>query len=128
MLKTFTPEQLAGIVMQIINETYNSAEAILAAFNTKIKNEVKQLMPQELLPEETNKLMVSTARWVFDNRNLISSEGIIKTLSPALKNESYHPGIEISNYEEYLRELAKTWVGKLIDLHKKRIKAMRKGK
>lgn len=105
-MKTYTSEELAQYAKQFALQKFKDADSIYAKFRSDLNRRMKKAQPTIPLPEELERQARVLAGKAYELLTYFSEEAIDRKLDPRFKNDAWHPGIEINNYDDYFTDFA----------------------
>lgn len=121
-MKTYTKQELALIVKKMINEKFSNPEFLYENLKTNINGKIRANNKQILTPEEYKVKGLKISQSIIEDLNRITVEGLENKISAAVLTKS-SVGIELSEYEDYLFQVAKESIKELINTKYKILKA-----
>lgn len=114
-MKKYTKHELADEVQKRIRQRFGNPEQIKNEFKSNIQRKLQSVDSTKPTEAELENKIIKVAEGVHDQINRISNEMIIGKISRKIKDDNYYTGIDISQYADYLEELAKEFVKALIN-------------
>jgi hypothetical protein len=121
-MKTYTKQELALIVKKVINEKYSNPEFLYENLKTNINGKIRANNKQILTPEEYKVKGLKISQSIIEDLNRITVESLENKISAEVLTKS-SVGIELSEYKDYLFQVAKESVKELINAKYKFLKA-----
>lgn len=120
-MKTYTKHDLALIVKKVIVEKYSNPEFLYEQLKTNINGKIRANNKQVLTTDEYRVKGLKIAESIIEDLNRISIEILESKISPEIITKA-SAGVELSDYKDYLFQVAKESVGGLINAKYKFIK------
>ncbi|MCR8557005.1 hypothetical protein KXD93_05100 [Mucilaginibacter sp. BJC16-A38] len=105
-MKKYTSEELAAYAKAFALQKFNSADEIYDKFKGDLNHRMKRVQLTLPMEDELERQSRRLAEKSLEMLGSIREEAVERRLSNGLKNEAWHPGIDLAEHEVYFDDMA----------------------
>ena len=118
-MNRYTSEQLAAYAKAFALNEFDNEDKIYERFKGDLGRRMKRVQLTVPLPEELERQSRLLATKAHEMLGYIKEEAIERKLSSGLKQEAWHPGVDLNSYQTYFSDLTVEMVkGAIAEAHR----------